>query len=504
MIWAKQMGWAVWLLAITAGTLVAEEPGAIRFQRDIRPILKKHCYACHSDIKQSGELRLDFRQFAEQGGNSKQPILGGGLEGNEIYQRIVSADPQHRMPWGKPPLSLEEVGLLTQWVQEDTPWPEKADEEYTAEVARENGFGDESWGTLLRTFFVRSLPWLVLLALWAGLVWWMERRKKQVLREPERLWSPRCQRMHQRLFRTQGVHYALITMLLISGGVALNYWRDTQRWRQERLSLREACNLLPTRISATQYQKLTSLDIYGNPPVPHRPPHPRRLHGQYYRGNNERDIRLSNLGNYRTATLHLDLVNARDEVVNFGDDVSGQQLFVRLEIERAPYASQQLFTERIMSTIYLSRHFVKDDEVVPASADDRVGLRSTHPSWRWAVHYPVAKIEPGQSVDLSRLVYLYISRSAAWEGGVVHYGIQYDLKIEKGRVQNGSDLWMGSLYWNPKMALPQPGKVPSKEWFDHYPIPELTQGNTTDPDLIGVQEYLQQQREPAAVPPSAN
>ena len=46
--------------ALFLGTLPAagaEKP--IRFDRDIRPLLSEHCYACHGPGKQEAGLRLD-------------------------------------------------------------------------------------------------------------------------------------------------------------------------------------------------------------------------------------------------------------------------------------------------------------------------------------------------------------------------------------------------------------------------------------------------------------
>lgn len=36
----------------------------VDFERDVRPILQKHCHRCHGEKKQEGGLRLDIRRWA--------------------------------------------------------------------------------------------------------------------------------------------------------------------------------------------------------------------------------------------------------------------------------------------------------------------------------------------------------------------------------------------------------------------------------------------------------
>jgi hypothetical protein len=77
---------------------------------------------CHGPEKRSGGLRLDTSAFAQAGGDSGQPILGGTLENNELLARVSSDDRTYRMPKNAPPLSLAQVQNIRQWVSEGTPW----------------------------------------------------------------------------------------------------------------------------------------------------------------------------------------------------------------------------------------------------------------------------------------------------------------------------------------------------------------------------------------------
>ena len=96
-------------------TLVA---GEIDFNRQIRPILSQNCFACHGLDEPKSDLRLDFAEFAYEGGKSGLPgIVPGKPEESEIIARIT-AHGDDRMPAKGNALSAEQVSLLTQWIGE--------------------------------------------------------------------------------------------------------------------------------------------------------------------------------------------------------------------------------------------------------------------------------------------------------------------------------------------------------------------------------------------------
>lgn len=100
----------------------AEEP-TIDFNRDIRPILAKNCFACHGPDENDREagLRLDQRAAVltrlESGAVA---VIPGKPEKSELFQRIASEDEFLRMPppdAGKP-LTPAEIELVKQWIAE--------------------------------------------------------------------------------------------------------------------------------------------------------------------------------------------------------------------------------------------------------------------------------------------------------------------------------------------------------------------------------------------------
>lgn len=223
----------------------------------------------------------------------------------------------------------------------------------------------------------------------------------------------------------------------------------------------------------------------GPLPVPFRPRHPKRLGGVYYRGNDERAPELFNGGFYRTATFHLSLCGDDARPVSLGQDVAGQELFVRLEIERAPQTASELFDQGTMESIFLSRQVVADGK--QPGQDVPVPFTVLEQDRRWAASYPIGRLARSGRQSLEGFVYVYQGQVS--EGvieGNLHYGIRYDLVIDEGRLSRESDLWMGSLYQVGGLVIPPPGTIPLSEWFDFRPIPEIEGENSKDPRLLGI------------------
>ena len=116
-----------WRSAVAAVALTGLEPltsaERLSFNRDIRPILSDKCFHCHGpdEKERKGKLRLDQREAALQGGKSGEPaITPGNPDKSELLARILTADPDDKMPPEKTHkvVSPREVQLLRQWIKE--------------------------------------------------------------------------------------------------------------------------------------------------------------------------------------------------------------------------------------------------------------------------------------------------------------------------------------------------------------------------------------------------
>lgn len=91
----------------------------IDFNRQIRPLLAKHCYSCHGPDKAESGLRLtDFELATKDAESGAKAIVPHDVAKSELIARIQSADRDTRMPPEGDGLSKAQVQLLTQWIEE--------------------------------------------------------------------------------------------------------------------------------------------------------------------------------------------------------------------------------------------------------------------------------------------------------------------------------------------------------------------------------------------------
>src|SRR5262249_59039477 len=89
--------------------------------RDVRPVLRERCYACHGALKQKGGLRLDAAALARQGGDTGPAVVAGRPEDSYLLDRVTAK--KRRMPPEGPPLTPAQVAALRAWVRQGAAGP---------------------------------------------------------------------------------------------------------------------------------------------------------------------------------------------------------------------------------------------------------------------------------------------------------------------------------------------------------------------------------------------
>lgn len=98
------------------------------YVRDVRPILKKHCYSCHGNHLQKSGLRLDIKSEAFKGGELYDAsIIKGSSTKSPLVQFVADKDADLQMPPEGNRLTKKEIEVLTNWVNEGANWPEGVD-----------------------------------------------------------------------------------------------------------------------------------------------------------------------------------------------------------------------------------------------------------------------------------------------------------------------------------------------------------------------------------------
>ncbi len=118
----QRLCWAALLLFGHGGIFAFGAETSIRFNRDVRPILTEHCFACHGPDSASREadLRLDQRDAAIDAG----AIAPGKPDESEMIARIFAADADEIMPPPKAhkPLNDAQKKLLREWIAAGAPY----------------------------------------------------------------------------------------------------------------------------------------------------------------------------------------------------------------------------------------------------------------------------------------------------------------------------------------------------------------------------------------------
>src|SRR4051795_9209877 len=105
-------------LLLGALPLVAQEDGSAFFEKNVRPILIKQCFGCHSAESQPvmGGLRLDDRDLAIRGGGRGAAIVPGNPAESLLIRAVRHTAGALRMPPG-PKMKDADAALLAQWIQ---------------------------------------------------------------------------------------------------------------------------------------------------------------------------------------------------------------------------------------------------------------------------------------------------------------------------------------------------------------------------------------------------
>jgi hypothetical protein len=107
--------------SLAAATAVAA-PTELRYNRDIRPILSDHCFACHGPDKnhREADLRLDVREAAIEA----KALVPGDPGASLLLERVHTEDEDDLMPPPefKKPLSDTQKKLLTEWIRQGAPY----------------------------------------------------------------------------------------------------------------------------------------------------------------------------------------------------------------------------------------------------------------------------------------------------------------------------------------------------------------------------------------------
>ncbi|CAN5143119.1 PSD1 and planctomycete cytochrome C domain-containing protein [soil metagenome] len=117
-------------MAWCGGQVLGADPERVDFERHILPVFAAHCSECHGSETQKSALRLDSAESVVRGGDSGEPLFQAGRSAeSQLFVRVSRHDPDEAMPpEGKgDPLSVEQVDLIRDWIDQGAQMPEVAE-----------------------------------------------------------------------------------------------------------------------------------------------------------------------------------------------------------------------------------------------------------------------------------------------------------------------------------------------------------------------------------------
>jgi hypothetical protein len=107
-----------WAAASSGGAAPQPQAKPIDFAHDVAPLIKARCAKCHTDGTYKASFSLDTRETMLK----SEAVVPGKSEESELIDRVMSDDPDFRMPSEGKPLTADEVARLKAWIDQGAPW----------------------------------------------------------------------------------------------------------------------------------------------------------------------------------------------------------------------------------------------------------------------------------------------------------------------------------------------------------------------------------------------
>ncbi len=103
---------------VAASSARAADAEPVDYLRDIKPLLTKHCLACHSPVRQKSQYRIDTAEGVIRGGASGAAVMPLRSAESPLIHALTGTHDHPRMPPQDegPPLSADEIDLVRRWI----------------------------------------------------------------------------------------------------------------------------------------------------------------------------------------------------------------------------------------------------------------------------------------------------------------------------------------------------------------------------------------------------
>lgn len=111
---------SAWLCAGFAGAASAQ-PAKVDFGREVLPIFRQNCFACHGPAQATSGLRLDRKSSVFKDGARR--VVPTSSQNSFLYHRLIGTEYGLQMPpTGK--LREEQIAKIKAWIDQGAEWPD--------------------------------------------------------------------------------------------------------------------------------------------------------------------------------------------------------------------------------------------------------------------------------------------------------------------------------------------------------------------------------------------
>ena len=89
---------------------------SVDYQKDIKPILRERCYACHGALKQESGLRLDTVALMKKGGTNGPVVFPKDINKSNLFHKVNEKDTSLRMPPEGKALDSDQIEKMKAWI----------------------------------------------------------------------------------------------------------------------------------------------------------------------------------------------------------------------------------------------------------------------------------------------------------------------------------------------------------------------------------------------------
>ncbi len=103
-------------LPLSADEAADSAAAKITYDDHVRPILREHCFTCHSQSGAKGGLALDSYAKLIEGGSSGEVVMDQDLDSSRLWA-LITHEEEPYMPPGQDKLPDEKLAVIRQWIE---------------------------------------------------------------------------------------------------------------------------------------------------------------------------------------------------------------------------------------------------------------------------------------------------------------------------------------------------------------------------------------------------